>query len=229
MKKLSRIALIALVLILAIQSVGLAVPVSNVLNGTWTGTVRANLGGSTVSATLYITCKDGAARFRAAGKTKLLTYTINGDKLIVTGSLYGVTKTPEFKFSLANRSTILRLSNTTILPLLPASAKLSKTYAKVSKVSASQPRVGRARTVGIYTSGATEYVYLAKADGTVVATTNIRTGSRFNVVYAGWVKGYNTLYAYAGLYDANGNRPVVKTVGQVLTPPTRPRFPPPSR
>lgn len=215
MKKVYRIALIALVLALAIPSVVLADTSVSLINGTWSGTFSAGMGSSSVKSTCYITCKDGVARFRAAGKTKMLTYAFNGNKLIVTGSLYGVTKTPELTYSVDKKVSSLKLTST-YLPMLPISARLSKTSPAVSKIHISRPKASKPKTVGIYTNGVTEYVYLTTSSGMVVGTSDTRTSGRFLISYSGWKKGYNTLYAYAGQYDVHGNRPVMKTVGQTL-------------
>jgi hypothetical protein len=216
MKKVCRIALIALILALTVQSVGLAATPASLINGIWYGNIKASMDGGTMSTTCYITCKDGVARFRAAGKTKMLTYAFSGSKLVITGSLYGVTKTPEFNYSLNSRATTLWLSTTSILPLLPVGARLQKTSPKVSRIVISQPRVLLPKNVRIYVNGAADYVYLAKADGTVVGFSTNKASSYFTISYAGWMKGYNTLYAYAGALDVHGSRLVNKAVGQVL-------------
>jgi hypothetical protein len=211
MKKISRIVLIALALVLVVQSVCLA----DVINGTWYGTFSAAMGSSTVKGTCYITCKDGVARFRAVGKSKMLTYQFTGNKLIVNGSLYGVAKTPEFSYLLDKKITKMKLT-TRYLTLLPVSTILYKTSPKVTKISVSQPRANKAKNVYIDASGVTEYVYLTNSSGMVIGTSNTRVNGRYVIPYSGWKKGYNTLYVYAGLCDANGNRLVTKTAGQVL-------------
>jgi hypothetical protein len=215
MKKLSRIALIALALMLVVQSVCLADVAANVINGTWYGSFSAAMGSSAVKGTCYITCKDGVARFRAAGKTKMLTYQFSGNKLIVNGSLYGVAKTPEFSYLLDKKITKMKLTSR-YLTILPVSTILYKTSAKVSKISISQPKANKPKNVYVYASGATEYVYLTTSNGTVIGSSDTRVSGRYPISYSGWKKGYNTLYAYAGLYDANGNRLVTKTAGQIL-------------
>ena len=216
MKRPVRVALVALVLMLALTPLCQAMPLSSQINGTWYGKIKADMGYGTASATCYVTCEDGIARFRAAGKVKSLTYTIVGNRLIVAGSLFGVAKDPEFTYSLDKKVTTLKLS-TSYLNLFPVGAKLTKTAAKVSKASAGTPKVGRNKNVNISVNGVTEYVYMTKTDGTVIASSDTRqSNGRYVLYYDGWKRGYNYLYVYAGLYDAEGKRLVTKAPGQVL-------------
>ena len=56
----------------------------------------------------------------------------------------------------------------------------------------------------------------ANPEGWSVEPESQVSNGRYVLYYDGWRKGYNYLYVYAGLYDAEGKRLVTKAPGQVL-------------
>jgi hypothetical protein len=214
MKRVYRVALFALVLMMVFVQVGQAVA-SDPIQGTWSGLYKSSAGSGSVSIRFYVTCLNGKARLRAIDRTRALGYEFKNGKLVVSGSLFGVSKTPEFNYSLNKKKTTLKLSGTWYG--VPVGAVLTKASPSVSKVSVKKPKANKAKTVTIKTNSATEFVYLTKTDGTVVGYADERDNGAFRIVYSGWKKGYNNLYAYAGMCDVNGAKPVTKIVGEKLT------------
>ena len=221
-KKLSRVMLAALALMLVLAQVAMAA--TDPLSGTtWVGNAKVSTGSGSVKANYFLTFADGKVRIRVPGvllngNARYGTYTAADGQMVVNASFRNMPLSPEMTYSIGKNGKTLTLKTKANIGYT-FSDKLSIVSPKASKVTVSKkPKIGVTRNVYIYANGVSEYAYLVR-DGVIVGKSSDfnRSKKRFTISYSGWTKGTNTLYAYVGACDVNGNPKVNKAIGDPFT------------